>query len=166
LGEEEDHVSTRAGSGPGGRVPHWLHLWPIKQLGPAGGVARKGGCFWRRGAPPPCQEILPLRGAYCSRGYQEWVGAQHSVHLYKTHIRTKDFTWASHTVMKERQTQGGRCGTQGDMERWMRSNLYRRNIGFLCSLQWDIGRDSVSSLPGRLWGGWRWRQRWQRWWRW
>lgn len=40
----------------------------------------------------------------------------------------------------------------GNMERCMRSNLYRRNIGFLCSLQWAISRDSVSSLPGTLWG--------------
>lgn len=38
----------------------------------------------------------------------------------------------------ERQTQGmGTWKKWGGVEKWMRSNLYRRNIGFLCSLQWD-----------------------------
>ena len=26
--------------------PTWLHLWPIKQLGPVGGEARKSGGRW------------------------------------------------------------------------------------------------------------------------
>lgn len=51
-----------------------------------------------------------------------------------------------------RQTQGTSMWEMGSMEKCMRSNLYRRNIGFLCSLQWAISRDSVSSLPGTLLG--------------
>lgn len=48
----------------GERVPHWLHLWPIKQLGPVGGEARKGEAgFYRRRSCNPCWEESPLRGA-------------------------------------------------------------------------------------------------------
>lgn len=43
LGEEEDHARTGLAVVVGERVPHWLHLWPIKHLGPVGGEARKGG---------------------------------------------------------------------------------------------------------------------------
>lgn len=99
LGGEEDHISTQACSSQGGNVPHWLHLWPIKQLGLVG-EAKKRGAGFRRGA----RLIFAGRnchsgGLYCTRGHQGWVGVKHSVHFYKTHIRMGDSTWASHVMM-------------------------------------------------------------------
>lgn len=97
----------------------------------------RGAGFCRRSSPNPCQEKWPLRGALLRWGYQEWVGGKHSVHLYKTHIRIGDFTRASHVMMKERQTQGTsgwETGRYGEVDE---KQSIEKNIGFLCSLQWD-----------------------------
>lgn len=67
----------------------------------------------------------------------------------------KDFTWTSDTVMKQRQTQGTRVWEMGRYGEVNKKQSTEETLAFFVPYSGTVGRDSVSSLPGRL-RGWGW----------
>lgn len=111
-----------------------------------------GGWVLQKERPSSLLENRPLREAYCARGYHRWAGVKHSVHFYKTHRGTRDFTWTSHTAMREANARQQGVGNK-EIWRGGRESIYtEETLAFFVPSSGTIGRDSVSSLLKRLGG--------------